>query len=236
MSDGNKTRAKLLESIGTTAESASKDRRGFISQAVATVAGAGVLAGLSGSASAEPTTEKRNGPGHDLGKRPVDLKKAKAGLAQAKPLLRRLADEGYLPSASADAFPTRPMADSGKGGIGRYEVDDGKSVQTVYVTYTETARVTVNIPHHGHAFAMVAPKDSDTKVMVDMPGKGRSGGAVANAPTAEAYETMDTGLSTQSCGGCVCTSAPFCVFKNFKKTACENLVDGECVSTSSCGC
>jgi len=214
----------LGQAEGESMKNPDTNRRGFLGRtAVAAGAIAASVLGVSSGAAARETTDVATA------ERRVE--------AEANQLLNRLAADGLIDDASADALPSHKMTTSTTTGVLRLVRDE--IGYTVFVLHSDEGRVEVTLPDEGTPYAMLSPVNGDTKEMYQLAQSGSyeriETSLSAFNPDASTSDATTMACSPDTCTGCECVSGSRCLLKA-QRTVCNTCEDGDCISTASCGC
>lgn len=212
----SKSKKDNLETAAEKAASnSSNGRRGFM-------AGALAVAGASGvGAAATPTAE------------PEKLQDKKALISNvASELLDQLAADGHLQRASVDELPDQRYAR--RLGEGALTVQSGTDPQTAFIKQIPNGKLEVNMGGNPvDPYAVVRPDDGENKIYMPDSDGGFTAQPFSALSTDDGVQADVT--TSADCDGCYCTTNNNCWLKDYR-TVCQSVENGECVSTSDCGC
>ncbi|WP_147464890.1 hypothetical protein [Halococcus sp. IIIV-5B] len=186
------------------------------------VAGSATV-GLTGIGAAT-SSDSQEGGVTDVQVMPVDVRAAQKELDErGEDLLKAFVREGYIPEASADAFPSSAQSSDSPDGVGKYRVNGAKEGQFEFSDTLASGDLSINLPSEGSPVGVFTTEGGTKRILY----------TEANDYEPEVHESD---VTIQACGGCVCTSAPLCALRNFRKTVCQRRTNGKCRNLSSCGC
>jgi hypothetical protein len=149
----------------------------------------------------------------------------------AAAILQRLADEGILPEASGDVFPSYGLTASDQsGGVAMYRVVEIGKVERTAVGFFDGQKVIVNMPANGQPYAIVTHEDDTaSKLRFELGAEGVEVISYSSGPS-----TM-TGHCGDYCGGSTCSDSGNCWWED-RYCVEDCLDDGTCHESCECGC
>jgi hypothetical protein len=201
----------ILERVAEAGDnSPSTARRGFIGGALATL-GLGGIGSVSAGSESSVVDDKRR-------------------LEQtAQPLLDRLAGDGLLEAADTDVLPESEMTLASTTGAMVVESESGP--QRAFITETDDGKLEVNLGGAAmEPYAIHRPKSGEDQIYLP-DGNGDYEQQVFESSTNNDVSTDQIA----NCDGCDCYENNGCWFAA-QVTICSSIEDGECISTSDCGC
>ncbi|WP_154019023.1 hypothetical protein [Halococcus agarilyticus] len=198
----------------------------------------GATVGLTGVGAAKARSDEGENNSPSIEILSVDVKTAQETLNErAERLLEALAADGYIPKASASAFPAYTLSSDKPGGIGRHRTEGTGRVEIDFEIQLDQGRLAVTLPEQGEPTGMFKPTSEDSWILYTPSNnyEGEKHASTSSNVSMKEISVVGSDAGTYACGGCICTAAPLCAFQ-FNKLVCEPFINGSCRSFSECNC